>query len=107
MTGFSILAENRNMIMHSQIVPLTNDKSSLIKTTSRGKTVGCVVTVKQLRKIADDMHAFYKFGIELANFINVPFLAEAFKIGGPIPISCPTKPILPVQLEYSSDPQPF
>lgn len=107
--GYSSIVHNRNMLMHSQVFPGGLGMSILIKTQRNGKTVGCGVTLTQLMQIADDMHAFYGYGIALSNCINLPKLAELMGATEPPPrelSTLPNKPALPNRLEYTSDPIP-
>jgi hypothetical protein len=106
--GYKSNVHNRNMLMHSQILPGGATKSILIMTQRNGKTVGCSVTLQALRKVGDDMETFRGYGLALGACINWPKLAHIFGIATPTPppelLTWPGKPPLPNRLEYTSDP---
>lgn len=109
-TAYRSLVFNRNMLMHSQIYAGGATTSILLKTQKNGKTVGCPVTLKELRQIADDMEAYREYGIGLSNHISLPRLVAIFGMDGPIPdavASSPPAPALPIRLTYSSEPIPI
>jgi hypothetical protein len=108
-TGFRNLVFNRNMLMHSQIIAGGATASILLRTQRDGSTVGCSVTVTQLRQIADDMEAYRSYGIALGNCVGLPRVMRVFAVGTPPPPELsrlPGKPALPSRLEYTSDPIP-
>jgi hypothetical protein len=104
--SYDDLAFNRNMLMHSQILPAERDPSIFVKAQRDGKFVGCVLTVTRLREIADEMEAIRNYGEALANHIRAPRLRKNFTDAGlalelwPLP----DKPPPPVRLEYSPTP---
>jgi hypothetical protein len=110
LAGYRSMVHNRNVLMHSQIFPGGIGTSILIKTQKDGKTVGCAVTLSELRQIADDMNAFHAYGLALTNCINLPKISHIFGVTNPPPpelLALPDKPALPNRLDYTSDPIPI
>lgn len=104
--AYEALAFNRNMLMHSQILPGGEDLSIFLKSQRDGKIVGCIVEVARLRQIADEMEAFRNYGEALSNHIRAPHLAKSFGAAG-VPAQLwpfPDKPAQPIRLEYSATP---
>jgi len=95
--GFEILAENRNLLMHSNLVAGVNDRIALYKSNRRGETILTVIDPEELRRVADDMMAYRGYGSILANLIASPSTLR--------PAILPPKPPLPRKLNYSSQPQ--
>jgi hypothetical protein len=108
--GFESCLENRNHLMHSQMVSagsgiVRTEKTLLFKTTKKGALHGATPSLTELRQIADATHNFANYGRNLGNWINVnlsgkpTFSADAFPL--------PDKPALPQSLNYSPDPRPL
>ena len=105
--GYKSLAFNRNLLMHSQIMFGGATTSILMRTQRDGKTVGCQLTIPELRRIADDMEAFRTFGMTLANHISfsrdgILLSITDRPVDGLFPL--PDKPPLPSRLEYTGGP---
>jgi hypothetical protein len=61
----------------------------------------------ELRQVADDMNAYFQFGMWLSNMINWEILGLKPRAGDRWHRSWPDKPPLPIPLEYTSDPRPI
>jgi hypothetical protein len=94
--GFNILAENRNLLVHSNLVAGVEDQIALYK-SNRGKTILTQIDQAELRRVADDTMTYRLYGLALANVIALPSRQIATAI-------LPAKPPLPYKLEYSSHP---
>ena len=112
LAGYQSLAFNRNMLMHSQITGGGATTAILLKTQRDGKTVGCQLTLPELRKIADDMDTYRNFGMALTNHITFEhgdgaqfFIVKNAPAGGLFPL--PDKPPEPNRLRYTSGPFRF
>jgi hypothetical protein len=69
-SGFRTCAQNRNLLMHSNVRANAEQAISLFKTNAEGKMILCRPTIAELRKVADDMHVFFQFGIMLENALT-------------------------------------
>lgn len=110
LTAYKSLAFNRNMLMHSHIVGSGATTSILFKTQRDGQTVGCQLSVPQLRQIADDMETYRNFAMALANGISlertgIQLFVVSDTLAGHSP--SPDKPPQPSRLEYTSGPFDF
>lgn len=52
--AFEICAENRNLLMHSNIASMSQDAIILYKTNRDGRTVLCNPELRELRQVADE-----------------------------------------------------
>ena len=102
-----ICYENRNKLMHSNIMIGSERAILLYKTDRSGKTTLANPTLKELRQVADDMNTFSSFGLWLSNMINFEILGIKPQAGDRWYASWPGKPPLPIPLEYTSDPSPI
>lgn len=74
--GYAACAENRNILMHAQVVPLTSVETgdvivALFKAPKRGSITDNLYgpTLRDVRRIADEIHAFAIYGREVGCFI--------------------------------------
>lgn len=100
--GFNVCAQNRNLLMHSNIFMMSEDAIILYKANNSGKTVSCNPTLGELRQVADDMNAFFDYGLALSNTININLIPPRIL---PSPVPWPCKPILPRNLSYTGESQ--
>jgi hypothetical protein len=102
--GFGTLADNRNLLMHSSVAASIEQAITLYKTTKQGTTELCVVSVPELRQVADDMLVYFYYGLRLSNVINFELLGIKPHPGENA--SWPDTPPLPSPLKYSARPLP-
>jgi hypothetical protein len=102
-----ICYENRNKLMHSNIMVGSERTIVLYKTDRSGKTTLANPTLKELRQVADDMNTYVDFGLWLSNQIAWTLLGMKPQPGDRAYESWPSKPPLPIPLEYTSDPSPI
>jgi hypothetical protein len=102
-----ICYENRNKLMHSNIMVGSERAILLFKIERSGKTMLANPTLKELRQVADDMNTYFNFGLWLSNMINLEILGIKPQAGDPWHNAWPGKPPLPIPLEYTSDPSPI
>jgi hypothetical protein len=70
--GFKILAENRNQLMHSNMAAVTEERIALYKSNRRdGKTILTQINLADLRQVADEMMAYYDYGLIISNVITL------------------------------------
>jgi hypothetical protein len=101
--AFEILTDNRNLLDHSDIFRIgTEEPISLYKYDKDGKTIHILVTLEQVRKVADDMRMFTDYGVTLVNAISLEAAGSTLLLPASI-----TKPPLPQRLEYTSEPLPL
>lgn len=100
--AFKILAENRNLLRHSNFTAGVKDQITLFKYNRAGKTILAEVTLEELRQIADDMDTYFSYGMSITNMIGLEFL-NLKTITGEIYL-WPDKPPLPRKLDYKSQP---
>jgi hypothetical protein len=101
--AFNICADNRNLLMHSNIASMSQDAIILYKTTREGKTVLCNPELRELRQVADEMESYFNYGLALTNAININLSDPTFTSGR---LPWPDRPPLPRRLEYRSESMP-
>ena len=89
LSAMKICADNRNVLMHSHMVPRFGDKTVLSKKSKSGSYLYLSIPLAQLRRVADEMNAYCNYGRMLRNALN-PVTAYPW----------PKKPSLPVALKY-------
>jgi hypothetical protein len=93
-TGFKICADNRNLLMHSNINASLEEPIMLHKANKGGRIVACRPSIQELRQVADDMNTYFIFGVMLANAVA--------SHGGDYAIPPPYRFHGPVHLLYQS-----
>ena len=92
--GFSILNENRNLVMHSSIFAEEIEKTILYKQDrDLNKTTIIEVSVNDLRRVADDMKKYTYYGLCMMRAILL--------LGERDLLSELENPLLPSPLEYA------
>jgi hypothetical protein len=99
MDAFKILADNQNLLDHSNIFAGNDQPISLYKYDRDGNTIHTVVTTEDLRQVADDMMAFFNYGLSFGNSI-APDETE----GTIVSRKFPSQPPLPRKLNYTTQP---
>src|ERR1700730_52402 len=69
-----ICYDNRNMLMHSNLITGSDKTTVLYKHQRDGKIALARPSIKELHKVADDMHIYYNYGIHLSNMIRFKIL---------------------------------
>jgi hypothetical protein len=100
--GFKVLAENRNLLMHSNLTTGVKDQIALYKPNRSGKTILVSVIPEELRQVADDMEAYFNYGMMVTNMIGLEF-GNLKALTRDIP-PWPEQPPAPRRLNYSSRP---
>jgi len=108
-SAFKICAENRHALMHSQSGGTHHnyeeERSGILlrRFTRSGKTEVSKATLKELRKVADDIEAYVLFGAAIASEIAIHFrLIELGKPTHKKPPPLCDKPPLPTAMNWQS-----
>jgi hypothetical protein len=98
--GFKICTDNRNLLMHSNINASLEDAIMLHKANKDGRIIACRPTIEELRQVADDMNAYFHFGVLLANAVA----SHGGDYANPpaLPFPWPDIPPRPKLLDYKS-----
>jgi hypothetical protein len=97
MDALKILADNRNLLDHSNIFSGSDEPISLYKYDHDGNTIHTLVTAEELRQVADDMMTYYNYGLSFGNSI-APDGTE----GTIVSSRFPSQPPLPQKLNYTT-----
>jgi hypothetical protein len=101
-----ICYENRNVLMHSNLVSSSEKAIVLYQVRRDGKAALARPALKQLHQIADDMHTLWWFATILATMIRQKILGIKPVAGDFAPSAWPNKPPLPIPLVYEGPPPP-
>ncbi len=96
MKAFKILADNRNLLDHSNIFSGVEAPTTLYKYGRDGRTIHTVVTLAELRQVADDMVQYFNYGLCFGNSIG-----PAGTVGTLLHSTWPDQPPLPQKLNYT------
>jgi hypothetical protein len=102
-----ICYENRNKLMHSNLLAITSNAIILAKMGRDGKATLSNPLLNELRGVADEMKSFFDYGSQLASLIRTDILGIKPKAGDAWYQSWPEKPPPPIPLEYTLDPRPL
>jgi hypothetical protein len=97
-TGMRTLIENRNSLIHANIVRGPNNQSGLFSLNRRGETKMLSTTTPDIRQVADDLHTYFNFGHALANYIATEIHHMAREAGMVVANECPPLPAAPTRL---------
>lgn len=98
------LTENRNMLIHGNIVDMWAVKApGVISMNREGLTTIIQLSLPAIRQVADDLHIYGEFGYMLACYLASEFSHVAREAGMAAPSHCPSLPALPKPLR---PPQP-
>lgn len=99
--------ENRNKLIHSNLLAMTADAIILAKMGRDGQATLSNPLLSELQGVADDMKRFFDYGTQLASMIRTDVLGIKPKAGDAWYRSWPEKPPQPTPLEYTLDPRPL
>jgi hypothetical protein len=103
--GMRALTENRNTLIHGNIVDMAIGKATepaIISMGRDGRTTGFKSSLPAIRQVADDLYSYSYFGSNLSAYLATEFSPVAREAGMPDLSVCPTplpipKPIRPSQ----------
>ena len=101
--AFSIITDNRNRLMHSGLFATSQNTTTLHKTTKKGNVEIFRTDAATLRRVADEMMVYAKFGSHLATMLHGNLLLMP-RAGDVVYDAWPDKPPPPFRLKYSSNP---
>jgi hypothetical protein len=109
--GFDICAENRNFLMHGMTLDAENSSELILKKYARNdptKTNYMHLTVLVIRKIADEIYSFDRYGLELYIWLSARATGGKFLLasGKAIVPTLPDKPPKPDKMSLSDHPIP-
>ncbi|MEI8152748.1 MAG: hypothetical protein WCG92_14250 [Hyphomicrobiales bacterium] len=101
-----ICYENRNKLMHSNLISGSEKAITFYKSQRDGTVVLARPSLAELRRVADDMQALGWFAIHLSTMIRLEILKHQPMAGDLAFHTWPDKPPLPIPLEYAGPPNP-
>lgn len=93
-----ILAENRNTLLHSNLIHGWEKDTTLYQVSRQGTVNHLQMSVGEIRQVADDMERYFIFAQTLANAVAINVLRMDEKAGFFAPFPWPDKPPLPTPL---------
>jgi hypothetical protein len=101
-SGFRTCAQNRNLLMHSNIHASVKSSTTLFKLNNKGQMILCKLALGELRQVADDMHEFFEFGVAL-NGVLITIAGDWPSLDSRLELfPWPNIPPAPALLEYMS-----
>jgi hypothetical protein len=94
--------DNRNLLMHSNLITGSEKAAVLYKHQRDGKLSLARPSIKELRQVADDMQKYYNYGMHLSSMIRFEILKHQPMPGEFAFSTWPEKPALPKLLDYTS-----
>jgi hypothetical protein len=107
--GFDINAENRNFLMHGMTLDAENSSELILKKFARNdptKTNYMHLTAANIRKIADEIYSFDRYGLEIYIWLSARSVGGKFLLanGKVIEPTLPEKPPKPDRISLSDHP---
>jgi hypothetical protein len=93
------LAENRNKLLHSNLIPGWEKDVTLYQVSRQGTMNQLQMSVGEIRQVADDLERYFIFAQTLANAVAINVLRMDQKAGFFAPFPWPDKPPLPIPLQ--------
>lgn len=96
--GMRVLTENRNILVHSNIVDMAVGKAiepAIISLGRDGRTTVFESSLPAIRQVADDLYSYYHFGSNLSAYLATELSPNAREAGMLALGECPDLPPLP------------
>ena len=100
--GMRTLTENRNTLIHGNIVDMamgTTREPAIISLGRDGRTSLFKSSLPAIRQVADDLHAYSHFGYNLSAYLATEFSPHAREAGTLALSECPVPPPPPKKLK--------
>ena len=104
--AMDILIKNRNVLIHSNMIRGTDNRAAIYNTTRQGKTNLFQATLKEIRQVADDLDAYFYYGLNLANKIASDIHFATVQSGMLVFHHWPEPLPLPVHIDPRQRPKP-
>jgi hypothetical protein len=69
LVAMRILIENRNILVHSNMIRGTDNEPAIYSTGRNGDITMFQGSLELIRKVADDLNDYFDFGLQVANMI--------------------------------------
>jgi hypothetical protein len=90
-----VLTENRNALIHGNIVTSWSNEPGIFSLNRRGEMVMFKSSLATIREVADDVESYFQFGLALASYIAVEIHGAARQAGMVVVHDCPPCPPMP------------
>jgi hypothetical protein len=90
-----VLTENRNALIHGNIVTGWGNEPAIFSLSRRGEMVMFKSSLATIRQVADEAESYFQFGLALANYIAVEIHGAARQAGMVVVHDCPPCPPMP------------
>jgi hypothetical protein len=103
--AMNILIQSRNALIHSNMIRGTDNRAAIYSTTKQGKTHLFQATLEEIRRVADDLDAYFYYGMHLANKIAFDAHFGAAQPGTMVFHEWPTEIPLPIHIDPGQRPK--
>jgi hypothetical protein len=97
--AMDVLIRSRNVLIHSNMIRGTENRTAIYSITRQGKTNLFQATVEEIRQVADDLNTYFYFGLHLANYIATEIHHMARQEGMMVFSQWPDLPPLPIHID--------
>lgn len=105
LAAMGLLIKNRNILIHSNMVRATENRSAIFSTSRQGTTSYIEATLAEIRQVADDLETYFNYGHQLANVIATEVHHMAREAGMIAESEWPNMPPLPVHIDPKQRPE--
>jgi hypothetical protein len=100
--AMKILVENRNILIHSNIIRGAGNEPAIYSTKRNGDTSLMQGTLQLIRDVADELNTYFYFGLNVANLIASEYHPHAREEGMLVPRDWSEPPAIPIRLRDRS-----
>ena len=93
-----VLIDSRNALIHSNLVRSTENRTAVYSLSRQGRSSMFHATLDEIRRVADDLEAYFTFGLMLANYIATEIHAMAREAGIMAISQIPPLPPMPAHI---------
>jgi hypothetical protein len=98
LAAMRILIENRNLLIHSNMIRGMDNDPAIYSTSRNGDITMFQGSLNLIRRVADDLNAYFYFGLQVANMIATEHLGAPRQAGMMVFHEWPELPPLPPRL---------
>jgi hypothetical protein len=99
LNAMAILTENRNGLIHANIIRGANGEPAIYRIDRKGNTTLTQGSISLFRTVADDLNAYFYYGLQIANMVFTEFQPQFKAAGMLVYHDWPEFPPLPQKLE--------
>ncbi len=103
--AMGVLIQSRNMLIHSNMVRGTENRTAIYSLSKQGRHSLFQATLDEIRAVADGLETYFNFGLGVANYIATEIHHMAREAGMLVVSQVPSLPPLPAHINPNRRPK--